>query len=73
MASTSRQWKGRENALATLNIAIEGLNLTKEVLSITPAKAVFGSVSVVLVMIRVCSAPLCDDEILTHDLSGLHG
>ena len=37
-----------------LNIAIEALNLAKEVSSITPAKAVFGSASVVL-MIKVGS------------------
>ena len=38
-----------------LNAAIEAMNLAKELSSITPAKAVFGSVSVVLTMIRVSS------------------
>lgn len=47
----------RESATAVLNAAIETLNLAKEVSSITPAKAVFGSVSAILVMIRV-SSPL---------------
>jgi len=36
-----------------LNVAIEGLNLAKEVSSVTPAKAVFGSVGALLAMIRV--------------------
>ena len=36
-----------------LNVAIEAMNLAKEVSSVTPAKAVFGSVSVLLTMIRV--------------------
>ena len=36
-------------------MAIEAMNLAKEVSSITPAKAVFGSVSILLTMIRVCS------------------
>ena len=38
-----------------LNIAIEALKIAKEVSSITPAKAVFGSVSVILTMIKVDS------------------
>ena len=43
----------RENTLSLLNVAIEATNLTKELLSITPAKAVCGSVSAILTMIRV--------------------
>ena len=54
MDKNSRRQKRKENTISTLNAAIEALNLTKEVLSITPAKAVCGSVSVVLAMIRVC-------------------
>ena len=45
--------KGRDGVLTALNVAIEGLNLAKEISSITPAKAVFGSASVLLAMIRV--------------------
>ena len=40
-----------------LDVAIEALNLAKEISSVTPAKAVFGSVSVILTMIRVGSHP----------------
>ena len=43
----------RDNVLSSLNAAIETLNLAKEISSITPAKAVFGPVSVILTMIRV--------------------
>ena len=43
----------REGALSSLNMAIEAMNLAKELSSLTPAKAVFGSVSVVLTMIKV--------------------
>jgi len=39
--------------MSVLNAAIEALNLAKELSSITPAKAIFGSVSVTLSMIRV--------------------
>ena len=53
MAPASKQRKEREKAISTLNALIEGLNLAKEVLSITPARAVFGSVCTLLVMIRV--------------------
>ena len=45
--------KSRDSALSLLGTAIEALNLAKEISSPTPAKAVFGSVSVVLTMIRV--------------------
>jgi len=45
--------KGRDGVLSTLNVAIEILTLAKEVSSITPAKAAFGSVSALLTMIRV--------------------
>jgi len=44
-----------------LNVAIEAVNLAKEVSSITPAKAVFGSVSVLLAMIRVRFLQFSDD------------
>jgi hypothetical protein len=43
----------RDGALSLLNAAIEAMNLAKEVSSATPAKAIFGSVSAILVMIRV--------------------
>ena len=52
MDKNSRRQKRQHNVLSTLNVAIEGLNLTKEILSITPAKAVCGSVSVILAMIK---------------------
>jgi len=45
--------KGRDNAISALNETIEALNLAKEVSSITSAKAVCGTISVILVMIRV--------------------
>jgi hypothetical protein len=48
----------RDVTLSSLNAAIEAMNLAKEIASITPAKAVFGSVSVVLAMIRVSFLPV---------------
>jgi len=52
MDTNSKRQKRREGALSALNVAIEAANLAKEVSSMTPAKAVFGSVSVLLAMIR---------------------
>ena len=54
MDANSQQQKRQENILSLLNVAIEAVNLAKEVTSATPAKAVFGSVSAILSMIRVC-------------------
>jgi len=51
--SKRRRPKGRDGALSLLNLAIEAMNIAKEVSSITPAKAVFGSVYVLLAIIRV--------------------
>jgi len=53
MEAQSQRPKGRESTISMLNAAIEAMNLAKELSSITPAKAVFGSVSVILLMISV--------------------
>jgi hypothetical protein len=53
MEDESQRPKGRDGAISALNAAIETLNLAKELSIVTPAKAVFGSVSVILAMIRV--------------------
>ena len=53
MTDKSQQPKGRDGVLSTLNSAIDGLNLAKEIASVTPAKAAFGTVAILLIMIRV--------------------
>ena len=53
----AQQQKRRDNILSSLNAAIDALNIAGGVSDIIPAKAVFGTVSVVLTMIRV-SFPL---------------
>lgn len=55
MNPNAPQPKRRNNVLSTLNVAIETSNLAKELSSITPAKAVFGTVSAILTMIKVGS------------------
>ena len=57
MDAKPQRQKRRENALSLLNVAIEAMDLAKEVSSATPAKAVFGSVSVLLTMIKVRFLP----------------
>ena len=53
MTPKPKRQERQQTALSSLNVAIDALNLTKEILSITPARAVCGPVAVVLTMIRV--------------------
>ena len=73
MDANSRQLRRRDGALSAFNTAIEAMNLAKEVSGVTPAKAVFGSVSVLLTMIRVrfsslriCSKFTCDQDSMAN-------
>jgi hypothetical protein len=54
----ARSQRRQDVTLSSLNMAIEAMNLAKELAPITPAKAVFGSVSVVLAMIKVSFLPV---------------
>ena len=52
------QPKRRDNVLSSLNMAIDAMNTAAEdVPNVASAKAAFGSVSVILTMIRVSSLP----------------
>lgn len=53
MNSKSQRQKRRDTALSSLDAAIEALNIAKDVLDMTPAKAALGSVTVILAMVRV--------------------
>ena len=53
MDPDAQRQKRRDVFLSSLNVAIEVSNLAKEFCSITPAKPVFGSFSVILTMIKV--------------------
>jgi len=53
MTASFQRPKGREGVPSSLNVAIDALNLAKEVSSIMPAKAAFGTASILLTMIRV--------------------
>ena len=49
--------KRHNNILSSLNMAIDTANLTKEILSVMSAKAVCGSISVLLTAMKVCFLP----------------
>ena len=72
MAENSQRPKGQAGLVSALNVAIEALNLAKEISSITPAKAVFGSVSVLLAMINVSFPPVLLRGLLANLQSGFY-
>lgn len=72
MNAKTRRLKYRDGALSSLDAAIEAMNLAKEVTSMTPAKAVFGSVGILLTMIRVRFL-FSDDLYSAHIPPGLYG
>ena len=73
MDAESQPTKGQNGVLSSLNVAIEVLNIAKDVSGIAPAQAVFGSVSILLTMIRVRFLLSFDDTFQAHILSGLDG
>ena len=72
MEARSQRPKGRDGGISSLNAAIEAMDLAKEVASITPAKAVFGSVSILFTMIKV-RLYFCDEMLQVDGCPGLHG
>ena len=72
-ASDPKQQKRRDDALSLLDAAIEAINLAKEISSPTPAKAVFGSVGVLLRMIRVRLPLSCNNGPRVHTSPGFYG
>jgi hypothetical protein len=72
METEPQRPEGREGAISALNEAIEALNPAK-VSSFPPAKAVFGSVTVLLTLIRVCFLLSCNDLLRVHTSLGLDG
>ena len=71
MEAKSQRPKDRDGAILALNATIEVLNLAKEISSITPAKAAFGAVSVLLAMLKV-HLVFCNHLFQTHAYPGLN-
>jgi len=72
MVATPQRPKGRNGTISVSNVAIEVMNLVKEVMSIAPPKAIFGSGSSLLTMIKVCLL-LHDGVFRAHVQQGLNG
>jgi len=66
MKTESQRPKGREGIAEGLNAATEATNLAEKVSSIAPAKAVFGSVNLLLTQIKVCLLLLCLGLLRVH-------
>ena len=66
MATKSQRPKGRDDALSSLNVAIDALNRAKEATGITPAEAAFTSATVLLIMIKVGFLPVHVGRLLTN-------
>lgn len=73
MTDKPQQPKGQEGILSVLNVAIDGLNFTKDVVDIAPARAAFGSVAALLAMIRVSPILLCGEAFQVHTYPGHDG
>ena len=65
MTDKPQRQKGSK-AIPALNMAINGLNIAKEATSTTPVNPVFGSVALLLTMIRVSSLHFCDEMFQAH-------
>ena len=63
--------EGREGAISALNEAVEDLNPAKTS-NIPPAKAVFGSVAILLTTVRVCFLLFRSDLLQVHTQPGLN-
>lgn len=73
MDPRSQPPKEREDVISSLNAAIEAMNLAEKTSNIKLAKAVLGSVGVLLTMIRVCILPVYNDLLRVHMWPGLGG
>jgi len=67
MKAESHQPEGSEGPIDPLIAAIsETTNLANKVSCVPPAKIIFGSVTALLTLIRVCFLPLCYDPLQVH-------
>ena len=58
--------KDRAGAISALKAAIEAVDLAEKTSSIPSAESAFGSVSILLAVVRVCFLPFCDDLLQVH-------
>ena len=70
MEAKSQQPKDWKSAVSLLNAAIEAVNLAKGISSIAPAKAAFGTVSILLTMFKVRFLLFCYYPFQIHTYPG---
>jgi len=73
MKAQSQRPKEREDAIEALNAAIKAADLAEKASCIAPAKTAFGSVSILLRLIRVCFPSFRQDLPRVHTQPGLDG
>ena len=73
MNTKAQRPKERNGTISSLNVAIDTLNLARDISGIAPAQVAFGSVSTLLTMIRVRFALFCTDKLLVDTYPGFHG
>lgn len=66
MATKTQQAKGRDDALSSLNTAVNVLNRAGGATSVTQARAAFTSAGILLAMIRVGLFPVCVGRLLAN-------
>ena len=66
MEAGSQRPNKREDVISALNAAIDTINLAEKASRIAPAKAVFGVVTILLALIRVCFLLLSHDQFHVH-------
>ena len=73
MTDDLKRPKGRGRVISALNMAIDGLNIAKEATNNTPINPIFGSVTILLTMIRVSFFLSRDEAFQAHTRSGHDG
>jgi hypothetical protein len=73
MTNDSQRQKGWAGTIPALNMAIDGLSVVKEATSTTPVNPIFGSVAILLTMIRVSPLPFHNEIFDAHTQPGHDG
>ena len=66
MDTESERSEGQKDGLSALNTAIEATDRAKKISLIALAKAAFGTVGILLTLIRVCFVLFCNDLSWVH-------
>ena len=73
MTSKPQRRKGPDGPVSMLNIAMDALNLVKDICAVPPAQATFGFISALLTMVGARTLQSHDDDPRFHIYSGYYG